>query len=76
MRQGEKADTFETAMLLGEGVEALPVVMTADPAAGSPLAPDVALHAEARDHRIADSGDVARSFRDHVARCSDMMSPA
>ena len=24
----------------------------------------------------ADSGDVARSFRDHVARCSDMMSPA
>ena len=21
-------------------------------------------------------GDVARSFRDHVARCSDMMSPA
>ena len=23
----------------------------------------------------ADSGDVARSFRDHVARCSDMMSP-
>jgi non-homologous end joining protein Ku len=23
-----------------------------------------------------DSGDVARSFRDHVARCSDMMSPA
>jgi transposase len=25
---------------------------------------------------IADSGDVARSFRDHVARCSDMMSPA
>jgi ATP-dependent DNA ligase len=26
--------------------------------------------------QIADSGDVARSFRDHVARCSDMMSPA
>ena len=25
---------------------------------------------------IADSDDVARSFRDHVARCSDMMSPA
>jgi hypothetical protein len=25
---------------------------------------------------VADSGDVARSFRDHVARCSDMMSPA
>jgi hypothetical protein len=25
---------------------------------------------------LADSGDVARSFRDHVARCSDMMSPA
>jgi hypothetical protein len=24
----------------------------------------------------ADSSDVARSFRDHVARCSDMMSPA
>ena len=24
----------------------------------------------------ADSGEVARSFRDHVARCSDMMSPA
>ena len=24
----------------------------------------------------ADSDDVARSFRDHVARCSDMMSPA
>jgi hypothetical protein len=24
----------------------------------------------------ADSGDVAWSFRDHVARCSDMMSPA
>jgi protein gp37 len=24
----------------------------------------------------ADSGDVACSFRDHVARCSDMMSPA
>jgi hypothetical protein len=24
----------------------------------------------------ADSGDVARSIRDHVARCSDMMSPA
>jgi hypothetical protein len=24
----------------------------------------------------ADSGDVARLFRDHVARCSDMMSPA
>jgi hypothetical protein len=23
----------------------------------------------------ADSGDVARSFRDYVARCSDMMSP-
>ena len=27
-------------------------------------------------HRRADSDDVARSFRDHVARCSDMMSPA
>ena len=26
--------------------------------------------------KTADSGDVARSFRDHVARCSDMMSPA
>jgi len=26
--------------------------------------------------QIADSDDVARSFRDHVARCSDMMSPA
>ena len=25
---------------------------------------------------LADSADVARSFRDHVARCSDMMSPA
>jgi hypothetical protein len=25
---------------------------------------------------VADSGEVARSFRDHVARCSDMMSPA
>ena len=25
---------------------------------------------------LADSDDVARSFRDHVARCSDMMSPA
>jgi hypothetical protein len=25
---------------------------------------------------FADSDDVARSFRDHVARCSDMMSPA
>jgi len=25
---------------------------------------------------VADSDDVARSFRDHVARCSDMMSPA
>jgi class 3 adenylate cyclase len=24
---------------------------------------------------FADSGDVARSFRDYVARCSDMMSP-
>jgi hypothetical protein len=24
----------------------------------------------------ADSSEVARSFRDHVARCSDMMSPA
>jgi hypothetical protein len=24
---------------------------------------------------FADSADVARSFRDHVARCSDMMSP-
>jgi hypothetical protein len=24
----------------------------------------------------ADSGEVAWSFRDHVARCSDMMSPA
>ena len=24
----------------------------------------------------ADSDDVARLFRDHVARCSDMMSPA
>jgi len=24
--------------------------------------------------RLADSGDVARSFQDHVARCSDMMS--
>jgi hypothetical protein len=24
----------------------------------------------------ADSDDVARPFRDHVARCSDMMSPA
>src|SRR6266849_5788749 len=24
----------------------------------------------------ADSSDVARLFRDHVARCSDMMSPA
>jgi len=23
----------------------------------------------------ADSGDVARSFRDYVARCSDIMSP-
>src|SRR6478672_8041534 len=28
------------------------------------------------DPRIADSGDVAQSFRDRVARCSDMMSPA
>jgi hypothetical protein len=28
------------------------------------------------DTLVADSGDVARSFRDHVARCSDMMSPA
>jgi Carbohydrate phosphorylase len=27
------------------------------------------------DHLCADSGNVARSFRDHVARCSDMMSP-
>jgi hypothetical protein len=26
--------------------------------------------------QATDSGDVARSFRDHVARCSDMMSPA
>jgi len=26
--------------------------------------------------QTADSGDVAQSFRDHVARCSDMMSPA
>jgi transposase-like protein len=25
---------------------------------------------------LADSDDVARLFRDHVARCSDMMSPA
>jgi transposase len=25
---------------------------------------------------VADSGDVARSFRDHVARCSAVMSPA
>ena len=30
----------------------------------------------ARLGHIADSGDVARSFRDHVARCSDMMSLA
>ena len=29
-----------------------------------------------RDPHAADSGDVARSFRDHVARCSEMMSPA
>jgi len=32
-----------------------------------------------RDPRVAlsaDSDDVARSFRDHVARCSDMMSLA
>ena len=28
------------------------------------------------DPTPADSDDVARSFRDHVARCSDMMSPA
>src|SRR3954470_24207079 len=28
------------------------------------------------DRLRADSDDVARSFRDHVARCSDMMSPA
>jgi hypothetical protein len=27
------------------------------------------------DRQPADSDDVARSFRDHVARCSDMMSP-
>jgi NCS2 family nucleobase:cation symporter-2 len=26
--------------------------------------------------QLADSDDVARLFRDHVARCSDMMSPA
>jgi hypothetical protein len=26
--------------------------------------------------QYADSDDVARLFRDHVARCSDMMSPA
>jgi hypothetical protein len=26
--------------------------------------------------KTADSDDVARLFRDHVARCSDMMSPA
>ena len=30
----------------------------------------------ANSYEIADSDDVARSFRDHVARCSDMMSPA
>jgi hypothetical protein len=31
---------------------------------------------KARSVLVADSGDIARSFRDHVARCSDMMSPA
>jgi hypothetical protein len=35
------------------------------------------LHRHGKSIReIADSDDVARSFRDHVARCSDMMSPA
>ena len=31
---------------------------------------------EALVRQAADSDEVARSFRDHVARCSDMMSPA
>ena len=31
---------------------------------------------DGKSNEIADSDDVARSFRDHVARCSDMMSPA
>ena len=34
------------------------------------------VHRKSADAQDADSDDVARSFRDHVARCSDMMSPA
>jgi hypothetical protein len=31
--------------------------------------------ASAPELKIADSDEVARAFRDDVARCSDMMSP-
>ena len=40
------------------------------------LASISALIGHSRWAQAADSDDVARSFRDHVARCSDMMSPA
>lgn len=36
----------------------------------------VFLRRSASSVKVADSDDVARLFRDHVARCSDMMSPA
>ena len=42
----------------------------------SAFASDAALILAHQEVAAADSDDVARSFRDHVARCSDMMSPA
>jgi hypothetical protein len=47
----------------------------AGPAVGTRGSAQIAAIGGIADQR-ADSGDVARSFRDHVARRSDMMSPA
>jgi hypothetical protein len=44
-------------MLPGEGIEPLPVLVTTDPGAGSPLALGIALHAEARHHRAEPRAD-------------------
>src|SRR5262245_41736615 len=47
-------------MLPGKGIETVQVSLTADPAASSPLALGIALHAEAGDHSVEPRADQQR----------------
>ena len=74
-QDGEKPRSAIARSSNGAVVKQIRFLGRAAHAGGAPQRGINALNAAMIALNAADSGDVARSFRDHVARCSDMMSP-